>query len=132
MTLTATCHCGATRITLSGRPTEAARCNCTYCQRAGALWSYHPPEDLHVEAGDDRIYAPSGMNEHHFCGACGMQTHGYSPDWGSIYNHDGTPRDGVEPGTVPTVLKAAVNLNMIDDLDRSSLTITDMDGRNNW
>lgn len=132
MTTTASCHCGATKITLPAAPTEANSCNCTYCARAAALWSYYPPEQLDIQAGDDRSYSATGLNHHHFCGTCGMQTHGFSPDWGSIYNADGSPKDGVEPGSVPTGQKAMVNVRMIDDLDESRLTIAHMDGRNNW
>ncbi|WP_155908455.1 hypothetical protein [Asticcacaulis sp. YBE204] len=36
MTLTATCHCGATRITLPRQPETAHECNCSYCGRLGA------------------------------------------------------------------------------------------------
>ncbi len=43
MTLTLSCHCGATRIALPGHPAHGSQCNCTYCARTGAVWSYYAP-----------------------------------------------------------------------------------------
>ncbi|HEX8661021.1 MAG TPA: GFA family protein [Brevundimonas sp.] len=131
MTLTAACHCGSTKITLPGPPTEAKTCNCSYCQRTGAVWGYYAPEDLSVTAKEDRVYSASGLNQHHFCGACGGNTHGFSPDWASKYSSDGTLKPGEAEG-VPERKVAAVNLNMIDNLELSGLTVQAMDGRNSW
>ena len=131
MTLTAVCHCGATRIQMDGPPGSAKTCNCTYCQRVGAIWGYYPPEAIRITATEDRVYSPSGMNAHHFCGRCGSNTHGDSPDWASAYDHNGQLKPGMQEG-VPDVRIAAVNLNMVDGLDLSTLKIEAMDGRNNW
>ena len=131
MTLDAQCHCGATKLSFPA-PTEVKTCNCSYCHRAGSIWAYYEPDAVTVEASDDRTYAPGGLNQHHFCGTCGMQTHGYSPDWSSIYNIDGTPKEGYAPGSMPTAQKAAVNLRMVDDLDLSGIAVEELDGRNSW
>lgn len=131
MTLTGTCHCGATTLTFPP-PAEAKTCNCTYCGRTGAIWAYYRPEEIAVAANDDRTYAPNGMNQHHFCGTCGMQTHGFSPDWASIYNLDGSPKEGFEVGSIPTQQTAAVNLRMVQDLDLSAIDVAAVDGRNSW
>ena len=132
MTLTATCHCGATRITLPHPPTEAKTCNCSFCSRTGAAWGYYEEGELDFAAleGDATYSASGGLNQHHFCSHCGIQTWGSSPDWSSAYNADGTPKG--EPGVVPTRRSYAVNLNTVDDLDWSKLTVEKMDGRNNW
>jgi len=131
MILTATCHCGATRIELPGPPTNVHTCNCTYCHRVGAVWGNYRPEDIRVTAAEDRVYSPSGLNDHHFCGRCGGDTHGVSPDWGSAYDENGKLKPGMTEG-VPEQRIATVNLRMIDDLDLSTLEILAMDGRNNW
>ena len=131
MTLTATCHCGATRIEIDGPPTSAKTCNCSYCQRVGAIWGYYQPEEIRITATDDRMYAPNGMNHHHFCGRCGGNTHGFSPDWSSIYDAEGKLKPGMKE-SVPEQRIAAVNLNMIDGLDLATFQIEAMDGRNNW
>ncbi|WP_137152833.1 aldehyde-activating protein [Devosia sp. FKR38] len=131
MSLTLRCHCGATQITLPHAPLRAGRCNCTYCARAGAIWGYYGEGELTILANEgERTYTASGMNMHHFCGNCGMQTWGDSPDWSSLYNADGTPKDGV--GGMPTARSYSVNLNLIDDFDWSHVTVDDYDGRHNW
>jgi len=131
MTLTAACHCGATKITLPGPPAEAKTCNCSYCQRTGAVWGYYAPEDVSISGTEDRVYSVTGLNLHHFCGACGGNTHGLSPDRASKYNNDGTLKPGEAEG-VPDRQIVAVNLNMVDDLDLSGIKVTAVDGRNSW
>ncbi len=132
MSLNASCHCGTTQITLPRLPTTATSCNCSFCGRTGAIWAYFKPGELVVQAEDQKTYSASGMNLHHFCGRCGMQTWGDSPDWSSAYNMDGTPKPGFEPGTVPTERNIAVNLRLVDDLDWSKVEVEKIDGRNSW
>ncbi|SEQ05979.1 Uncharacterized conserved protein [Devosia sp. YR412] len=132
MSLTATCHCGDTSITLPHAPESAGECNCTFCSRTGAVWGYFKPGELTITAKDhDRFYSATGMNQHHFCAQCGMQTWGVSPDWASMYNSDGTPKNG-DPTAMPTGQIFAVNLRLIDDFDWESVEVEKMDGRNSW
>lgn len=132
MTLTASCHCGATQIELPALPTSIKSCNCTFCHRSGAVWGYYDPAEVKIiSAAHDAIYSPSGMNHHHFCSQCGGNTHGSSPDWASTYNNDGTLKPGMAGG-VPEKRTAAVNLRMIIDLDLDQLAIVKVDGRNSW
>ena len=133
MTLTATCHCGATKIVLPHHPASASQCNCSYCSRTGAVWGYFGPGELDFMALDaDKTYSASGgMNQHHFCGCCGMQAWGDSPDWASMYNADGTSKNG-GGNAMPTQRIHAVNLRLVDDLDWSKIEVAQMDGRNNW
>lgn len=133
MTLTASCHCGATSIELPHAPTEAHECNCSFCARTGAVWAYYQPDEMQVSQSEGRTYSASdGVNQHHFCGRCGMHAWGDSPDWASAYNLDGTPKAGVEAGTTPEARICAVNLRLIDDLDWSKVSIEKVDGRHNW
>lgn len=133
MTLSATCHCGATHIELPAHPTNAKSCNCSFCARTGAIWAYYRPGELtFVSRKSEASYSASGnMNAHHFCSTCGMQTWGDSPDWASLYNADGTPKDG-EAGAMPTERIHAVNLNLVDGLDWAKVTVEAVDGRNSW
>jgi hypothetical protein len=81
---------------------------------------------------DERTYSASdGMNQHHFCGRCGMQTWGDSPDWASLYNNDGTRKDPDGPEW-PTARTYAVNLRLIDELDWSTVAVEKVDGRKSW
>lgn len=133
MTLTASCHCGSTRIELPHVPKSATQCNCSYCARTGAIWAYFAPGEMRFVSRDkDAVYSASGgVNQHHFCGNCGMQTWGDSPDWASMYNLDGTPKNG-DPTALPTMRIHGVNLRLVDDLDWSAIEVTQADGRNNW
>lgn len=133
MSLIATCHCGASRIELPRAPTAATKCNCTFCARTGAIWAYFAPGELiFLAQQDDATYkVADSLNEHHFCSTCGMHTWGSSPDWASMYNLDGTPKNG-DPSSIPTARQFSINLNLIDDLDWSGITVTEVDGRHNW
>ena len=132
MPLIATCHCGATKIELPHAPTRAGECNCTFCGRTGAIWGYYEPGEMQFTALEgDKVYSATGMNLHHFCSNCGIQTWGDSPNWASMYNADGTPKDG-NPNAFPTERSYAVNLRLVDNLDWSTIAIEKMDGRHNW
>jgi hypothetical protein len=132
MPLIATCHCGATKIELPEQPTEAKSCNCTFCARTGAIWAYYKPDQLKfVARGGETDYAPSGMNHHYFCATCGMHTWGDNPDWASMYNSDGSPKNG-DANAMPTERLYQVNLNLVDDLDWSKVVVEPLDGRNTW
>ncbi|MBJ3783364.1 GFA family protein [Devosia sediminis] len=132
MTVTLSCHCGATKIALPAQPTHAKSCNCSFCQRTGAVWAYYKPDELTFLSKErDVTYSQSGLNIHHFCGTCGMHTWGDSPDWASMYNADGTPKNG-DANAMPTARIYGVNLNLVDDLDWSAVTVEKMDGRSNW
>ena len=133
MSVTASCHCGAQQIDLPAVPTKATECNCSYCSRTGALWSYYEPGEITVRSsGPESIYAPTGMMKHHFCSGCGMQTWGDAPDWASMYTADGTPKDGVDAAAIPTKRRYQVNLRLVDGLDWSRIEIEKLDGRNSW
>lgn len=133
MTLIATCHCGATRIALAYPPAEAKQCNCTFCFKTGAIWSYYQPGDVTVLSGDaDATYSASnGLNQHHFCGRCGISSWGDSPDWASMYNLDGTPKNG-DPTGIPEARIIGVNIRLLDDFDIATVEVEQVDGRNNW
>lgn len=133
MSMIASCHCGATRVQAAQMPTAAKECNCSFCARTGAVWAYFKPDELQfLSQAEERTYSARGMNMHHFCGRCGMHTWGDSPDWGSAYNADGSPKQGTQPGAMPTQRIYAVNLRLVDDIDWSKIAIEKMDGRNNW
>jgi hypothetical protein len=133
MTPVATCHCGDARIQLPRTPASAKSCNCSFCDRTGAVWAYFSPEEVQIQAEGARTYSGSdGMNQHHFCGRCGMHVWGDSPDWASVYNADGKPKAGFEPGAMPATRIVGVNLRLVDGLDWSAIEVEAVDGRNNW
>lgn len=133
MTLIASCHCGGTQIALPTHPTQGTQGNCSYCARTGAVWSYYAPSELtFISRKGKSMYSTSpDMHQHYFCGTCGMQTWGESPDWSSLFNNDGTPK-GNDPSAIPTTRKLAINLRLVDDLDWSGVDLARVDGRNGW
>jgi len=133
MTLTATCHCGATRIELPALPEDIKECNCTYCHRTGAVWGYYKSEDVKIiSAEHDAVYSASGaLNQHHFCARCGGNTYGSSPDWALLFNNDGTRKSGMTD-QIPQTRIVSINLRMVEDLDLSTLNIVKVDGRHAW
>lgn len=47
---TATCHCGAVKVSVPRRPQTLTDCNCSICRRYGALWAYYKASTVRVEA----------------------------------------------------------------------------------
>ncbi|KAH6695768.1 Mss4-like protein [Plectosphaerella plurivora] len=118
--LIARCYCGDTTVTLPNTPKTASRCNCSFCARAGAVWAYFPAGTLRIEAKSGRNAASTdGTRSHYFCGRCGMHTHGDIPNYGNSTEEQG--------GRVEKV-----NLNMVDHLDWTTVTVEDVDGKNLW
>ncbi|WP_348945071.1 GFA family protein [Chitinibacter sp. FCG-7] len=72
------CHCGAVKFRISSPEiTSGVRCNCSLCQRKGALMTPHiySPEELVIESGEEQlsIYQfGSGVAKHYFCKVCGI------------------------------------------------------------
>ena len=42
----------AISITLSRQPDAAKSCNCSFCDRTGAVWAYFQPGEISVEEAD--------------------------------------------------------------------------------
>ncbi|WP_214473635.1 GFA family protein [Mesorhizobium sp. dw_380] len=107
------CHCGKVAFEFRAELTGAVRCNCSICTRKGALLGAIPHESLTVLAwGDDLgtyTFGNHGM-AHRFCRTCGI--HPFGED----------VREGDERS-------AYINLNCVDGLDLSTLSIFDFDGR---
>jgi hypothetical protein len=121
MSISGSCHCGATRFTVSKAPTEALACNCSYCSKSGGLWAYYTPEEFSAETPHrDKVYSKTGYNQHHFCPECGCQTYGISPEWSLDGKHD---LDKVKVG---------INIRLLDDVDLAAIRITKIDGRHLW
>ena len=124
VTVSGSCHCGATRFTLAEAPREVTRCTCTFCSKRGVLWAYYTPAEFRLETprthmATYRAAAGSGLNAHHFCPTCGCGLFSETPDWSK-----GEP-DLVNP-------RIGVNARLLDDFDLKALPVTVIDGRNLW
>jgi hypothetical protein len=72
--LTATCHCGAVRVTVPRKPRTVTDCNCSICRRYGVLWAYYKAATVRVEAKPKALHRYAwGSKSQYFvrCATCG-------------------------------------------------------------
>jgi hypothetical protein len=106
------CHCGEVRFEVTADISSVASCNCSLCQKRGALWCFVPAEHFALRAGaeDLKDYQFGKKTIHHlFCPQCGV----------------GAFSRGVWKGEEIV----AVNVRCLDDIDVAALKITPFDGR---
>jgi hypothetical protein len=112
-TYTGGCHCGEVRFEVTADISNVVSCNCSICQKRGALWSFVPAGNFGLRAGgeDLRDYQFAKKTIHHlFCPRCGVGSfsRGKAPDGGEMI---------------------AVNVRCLDDIDIGKLTQQPFDGR---
>ncbi len=112
-TYTGGCHCGEVRFEVTADISSVVACNCSICQKRGALWAFVPVEHFGLRAGaeDLRDYQFGKRTIHHlFCAQCGV--------------------GAFSRGKLPTGSEMiAVNVRCLDDIDIGTLKTTPFDGR---
>ena len=58
----ARCDCGAVLLEVAEDPAEINDCQCSWCQRLGALWAYYPTDQVRILSG--RMRPPSTCARH--------------------------------------------------------------------
>ena len=107
------CHCGKIAFDVQGELTGAMACNCSMCQRKGARMWFLPQTSLtlHTPRAAMASYTfNKHVIEHHFCPTCGIHPFG----------------EGKDPKGNPMV---AVNINCLENVDLSDVTISQYDGK---
>ena len=107
------CHCGRIAFEVEGDVKSAMSCNCSICQRKGALMWFVPRDALHVttpEANASTYTFNKHVIQHRFCPVCGMHPYG-----------EGTDPKGNRV--------AAINIRCLTDIDLESVPVTHFDGR---
>ncbi|MFL6798479.1 MAG: GFA family protein [Xanthobacteraceae bacterium] len=107
------CHCGEVRFEVTTDLDKVIACNCSICQKRGALWTFVAPEQFALRAGSEDLkdYQFGKKLIHHlFCAQCGV---------GAFSR--GTAPDGKEA--------VAVNVRCLDNMDIGSLQLMPFDGR---
>ncbi|HSC81770.1 MAG TPA: GFA family protein [Chitinolyticbacter sp.] len=107
------CHCGRLAFEAEGELTGVVSCNCSICQRKGALMWFLPRAALTLLTPDEDIASYTfhrHVISHRFCPVCGMHPYG----------------EGVDPhGNA----MAAINVRCLEDVDLNALPVTQYDGR---
>ena len=107
------CHCGKVAFEVEGEIKGAVSCNCSICARKGALMWFVPRAKLNLLTPEEAASTYSfnkHVIKHRFCPTCGIHPYG----------------EGVDP---KGNRMAAINLRCIDDLDLTTLPVTEFDGR---
>lgn len=112
MPIRGSCHCGKIAYRLDAEPTEAIECNCSICRKKGSLLAAFMPDRFHLETSRDDISVYTfnkHVIRHQFCKTCGCAPFA-----------EGTGPDGAA--------MVAVNLRCADNVDLSTIKITQFDG----
>ena len=107
------CHCGEVRYDVTADLSGVMSCNCSICQKRGALWVFVTDDKFALRAGGEDLadYQFGKKIIHHlFCPQCGV---------GSFSR--GKAPDGRE--------MVAVNVRCLDDVDVATLSPKPFDGR---
>ncbi|MBS0319178.1 MAG: GFA family protein [Proteobacteria bacterium] len=107
------CHCGRVAFDVDGDLNGVVACNCSICQRKGALMWFVPRESLHLRTPDEAA-ATYTFNKHlirhRFCPECGIHPYGEAKD-----------PQGKD--------MAAVNVRCLEGVDIDALPVKHYDGR---
>lgn len=107
------CHCGEVRYEVDADLGRVISCNCSICQKRGALLTFVPAPQFTMLAGEDQLtdYQFNKKTLHHlFCRKCGVGSfvRGRGPDGSDM---------------------VAINVRCLDDVDLDALIPTPFDGR---
>jgi hypothetical protein len=107
------CHCGRIEFEVEGEIESVLDCNCSICQRKGALHWFVPRDRLRLLTPEDAMSTytfHTGRIQHRFCPSCGIHPFG-----------EGVDRSGNR--------MAAVNVRCLDGVDLEALQVQAFDGR---
>ncbi len=112
------CHCGAVKFEVVVDAAAGSRCNCSICNKVGALGSLVKPGAFTLVGGAEHLstYEWGGKTcKRFFCKHCGVHcfTRGHLAEVGGDY--------------------VGVNLHALDDVDPATVRVSYWDGRHdNW
>ncbi len=107
------CHCGKMAFEVEGEIKGAMSCNCSICQRKGALMWFVLRDKLRLLTPDNAA-ATYTFNKHvikhRFCPVCGIHPYGEGRD----------PKGNA---------MAAINIRCLEDIDLAAIPVQHYDGR---
>ena len=107
------CHCGRVRYQVTTNLEPVYSCNCSICQKRGALWTYVTPAEFKLLSGQDELsdYQFNKKAIHHlFCRNCGISSFA-----------TGRLEDGSEG--------IGINVRCLDGVKVEALALTPFDGK---
>jgi len=110
------CHCGKLKLVADQPPSSITSCNCSICNRLGALWAYYDRQNVELIDGDtpaDTYSWGAGTITYHRCAECGCTTH-----------YTATEADATE--------LIALNCRMAKLSDISRIPVRQFDGLLTW
>jgi hypothetical protein len=113
-TKTGGCHCGLVRYEVKlDLDKPVITCNCSICQKAGAILSFVPAAAFTLQKGEDALTEyrfNTHQIQHLFCKTCGIESFAR-----------GARPDGTK--------MVAINVRCLDEVDLGTLTVQQVDGR---
>jgi hypothetical protein len=96
------CQCGAVSFEADADLDHTVICNCSRCQRLGAVLTFVPPEQFTLKSGEDNLSEylfRDGKIQHLFCKNCGIQgfAYGSKPDGSQMVAINVNCLEGVDP-----------------------------------
>ena len=107
------CHCGQVAFEVEGEIAGAMACNCSICQRKGALMWFVPRDRLSLLTPDSDAATYSfnkHVIQHRFCPRCGIHPFGEGTD----------PKGNA---------MAAINIRCLEGIDLDTVPVQQFDGR---
>jgi hypothetical protein len=99
------CQCGAVRYRVEATLDGAVTCNCSRCQRLGAVFAFAPRAGFVLERGEGETTEylfNRQVISHRFCRTCGIESFAYGamPDGTAIVAINVNCLDGVDPRAI--------------------------------
>ena len=107
------CHCGSVSFKVDVDLSNPISCNCSYCQKRGAILAFTPAQTFELEKGQESLTEyrfNTKALQHLFCSTCGISPFS----------------TGQMPDGTKTV---AINVRCLDGVDLENLNIKKVDGR---
>jgi hypothetical protein len=107
------CHCGRVRYQVTTALEPVLSCNCSICQKRGALWTYVGPAQFELLSGQNELsdYQFNKNAIHHlFCRNCGIASFAR-----------GRGEDGSEG--------IGINVRCLEGVEIEALALTPFDGK---
>lgn len=112
----ASCHCGNIKLKVQALPENLISCNCSICNRIGALWGHYSPDEVEIISAGKGSKAYRWGDEYvdfYHCESCGLTTHNQLTEKCEQQ-------------------RLSINFRMVDPKLTNSIAIRHFDGADSW